>query len=257
MTDIDYTETEMMIKVAADQLENGSSAFVGIGLPVLAANLASRTHAPDLKTFYEGGIYRRTPPEALAFAIDDPVLTSGADYTADIYTTMGAHYRGDIDYSFLGGAQVDKYGNVNSTVIGDFEDPENRIYLTGSGGANDMGSTMNNGIYIVPHDPRKLVDSVDFLTTPGYLDGPGAREEAGFSDGGPHCIITTKGLMFFDDETKEAYLQAYYPGEDIDNIKENTGWDLDIADDVYELDEPSQEEVRLLREEIDPQGMYI
>ena len=253
----DFTDTEMMIKVAADQLEDGSKTFVGVGLPVLAANLAGRTHAPNLITLYEGGIYRRTPSEAVAFTIDDPVLCSGADYTADIYTVMGAQNRGEIDYSFLGGAQVDKYGNLNSTCIGSFEDPDERIYVTGSGGANDMGSTMNNGIIIMPHSPRKLVEDVDFVTTPGYLDGPGAREEAGLSDGGPHCIITTKGLLYFDEDTKEAYLQAYYPGESVEEIKQETGWDLKVADDVYEMEEPSEHELKLLREEIDPEGLYL
>lgn len=255
----DYSPAEMMVVKAAEQLEDGAVTFVGVGLPVLAANLAGKTHAPRLISAYEGGFLRGTPSPSVAFAIDDPVLATGADMTGDMHATMSMMYRGEVEYAFLGGAQVDKYGNINSTGIGDFDDNREEFkYIVGSGGANDMGSNGHKTIIMMPHTPKKLVEEVDFLTTPGYLDGPGSREEVGLPpDTGPETVITTKGILKFDEETKEAYLQAHYPGEDIEEIKRQTGWDLDVADDVYEVEPPRGEQLELLREDIDPEGLYL
>jgi glutaconate CoA-transferase subunit B len=161
---------------------------------------------------------------------------------------------GHVDVGFLSGSQVDKFGNINTTAIGDYAAPKSR--LPGSGGANSIGSLARKVLIIALHDKRRLVDRVDFVTTPGYIDGPGGRERWGLpADTGPSVIITNKGVMRFDPETREAYLVTYHPGNSIDEIVENTGWDLKVADDVGETEPPSAEELRVIREVIDPGRM--
>jgi glutaconate CoA-transferase subunit B len=161
---------------------------------------------------------------------------------------------GMVDVGFLSGSQVDKFGNINTTVIGDYNNPTAR--LPGSGGANPIGSLAKQTLIITLHDKRRLAEKVDFITTPGYIDGPGAREKWGLAQGsGPSCIITNKGVMRFDAHTCEAYLLSFHPGNSVAEIIENTPWALKVSKDVHETKPPTKEELHVLREELDPHGM--
>ena len=162
--------------------------------------------------------------------------------------------RGFIDVGFLGGAQVDKYGNINSTVIGDYEKP--KIRLPGSGGGCEIAALSKRVVIITPHEKRRMVDKVDFITSPGFLAGSDARERL-VSGGGPSAVITTMGVLRFDQLSREMYLDSYYPGLSVDQVKENTGWDLKVSPNVKETEPPTTEEVRILREELDPEGIFL
>jgi glutaconate CoA-transferase subunit B len=159
-----------------------------------------------------------------------------------------------VDVGFLSGSQVDKYGNINTTAIGDYHNPKSR--LPGSGGANPIGSLAKRVIIIALHDTRRLAERVDFITTPGYIDGAGARERWGLPAGtGPEVIITNKAVLRFDKATGEAYLATYHPDTSVDEVRKNTPWDLKVADDVHETEPPTAEELHVLRDILDPKRM--
>jgi glutaconate CoA-transferase subunit B len=161
-----------------------------------------------------------------------------------------------VDYGFLGGAQIDPYGNLNSTVIGDHDTP--KVRLPGSGGGNDVGSHCWRTIAIMKHDKRRFVEKVDFITTPGYLEGPGAREKAGLPPGtGPYRVVTTLGILGYDQKTRRMKLLSLQPDTEIDQVLENTGFDLLLADEITHNPPPSAEELRILREEVDKDKYYI
>jgi len=155
---------------------------------------------------------------------------------------------------FLGGAQIDKYGNINSTVIGDYEQP--KVRLPGSGGGCDIAALAKRVILIAPHEKRRFVEKVDFVTSPGYLDHPAARDELNLT-GGPSAVVTTMGVLRFDDASKEMYLDSHHPGVSVEQIKENTGWTLKVSPSVKETEPPTEDQVAMLREKIDPEGYYL
>jgi len=243
-----------MACVASRVLENGKSIFVGTGLPIIATMLAQRLHAPDLLVVFEaGGIGPKLP--TIPISVGDSRTFHKAAMAASMDYTMGMAQAGLVDYGFLGAAQIDKYGNLNTTVIGDHDAP--KVRLPGSGGANDLGSLCHRTITLMRQDKRRFMEKLDYLTTPGYLTGPGAREAAGLpTETGPYRVITQLGVMGFDEETKEMMLLQVHPGVTIDEVIENTGFDLLIGD-VRETAAPSDEELRLLREEVDPSGIVI
>jgi glutaconate CoA-transferase subunit B len=175
--------------------------------------------------------------------------------TGGLVDVMGMFLQGGwVDVGFLAGSQIDKYGNINTTVIGKYEKPKNR--LPGSGGANPIGSLAKRVLIIALHNVRTLTEKVDFITTPGYLDGPGARERWGLPpDTGPQVIITNKAIMRFDKEIKEAYLESYHPGTSVDEVVKLTPWALKVSDDVCETEPPREDEIRVMREVIDPHRM--
>lgn len=250
----DFTPLELMACVAAHQLEDGRTVGVGTGLPMIAALLAQKTHAPNLIIFFEAGSMAPLVP-TLPISVGDsrcgyrPVAATG------LAGIMETGQRGMIDYAFLGGAEVDMYGNINSTVIGDHDLPKTR--LPGSGGANDFGSLSWRTLIIARHDKAKLPEKVGFITTPGYIDGPGAREKAGLPTGtGPFRVITNLALMGFDEDTKRMKLLSVHPGISVDQVVENTGFELLVPDEVGTSDEPTDEELRILKE-IDPAGIII
>ena len=250
----DFTPLELMACVAAHQLEDGRTVGVGTGLPMIAALLAQKTHAPNLIIFFEAGSMAPLVP-TLPISVGDsrcgyrPVAATG------LAGIMETGQRGMIDYAFLGGAEVDMYGNINSTVIGDHDLPKTR--LPGSGGANDFGSLSWRTLIIARHDKAKLPEKVGFITTPGYIDGPGAREKAGLPTGtGPFRVITNLALMGFDEDTKRMKLLSVHPGISVDQVVENTGFELLVPDEVGTSDEPTDEELRILNE-IDPAGIII
>jgi len=250
-----YSPTELLICVAARLMEDGTGAFIGTGIPMLAAALAKRLYAPNLVPVFEfGGLGASL--EDLPLGVGDIRTFHKALMAAGICDIMETATRGLIEYGFLGGAQIDPYGNLNSTVIGDHDRP--KVRLPGSGGANDVGSLCWQTIAIMKHDKRRFVERVDFITTPGYLDGPGARERAGLPAGsGPYRVVTDLALLGYDEETKRMKLLALNPGVTVERVVENTGFELIIPEEVGENEPPTEEELRTLREEIDPHRLYI
>lgn len=255
MTDLTYTPNELMVCVAARSMEDGTTAFIGTGIPMLAAALAQKLYAPGLIAVFEfGGIGAQL--ETLPLAVGGSQTFHRALAASGICDLMETAQRGFIDYGFLGGAQIDMYGNLNSTVIGSYYPP--KVRLPGSGGGNDVGSLCWKTIAIMRHDKRRFVPRCDFITTPGYLTGPGAREDAGLPQNtGPVYVISTLARLDFDPETCRMRLQATFPGVAVQDVIDNTGFDLIVSDTVETIDPPTPEELRTLREEIDPDRLYI
>jgi glutaconate CoA-transferase, subunit B len=255
MSQPDYNPTELLICIASRLMEDETTAFIGTGIPMLAASLAQRRQAPNLIPIFEfGGMGAIL--EDLPMAVGEARTFHRALHASGITDTMETAARGFIDYGFLGGAQIDPYGNLNSTVIGPHDKPKAR--LPGSGGANDVGSLCWRTIIILRHSARSFVPRLDFLTTPGYLSGPGAREEAGLPPGtGPLYVVSTLALMGFDDETKRMVLLATHPGVTVDQVTAETGFELIIPPDVGQNEAPTEEELRILRDEVDRQRLYI
>jgi glutaconate CoA-transferase subunit B len=255
MSDQPYTKTELMICVAARLFHDGTTAFIGTGIPMLAAMLATKTTAPNLVPVFEfGGMGAIL--EHLPRAVGEARTFHKGLSASGICDTMETAARGFIDYGFLGGAQIDGYGNLNSTTIGDHDHPKAR--LPGSGGGNDVGSLCWMTVAIMQHDKRRFVPKVDFITTPGYLTGPGAREAAGLPrNSGPINVVSTLALMDYDRETCRMRLAATHPGVTVEDVIANTGFELIVPEHVGVNEPPSVEELRLLREEIDPERFYI
>jgi glutaconate CoA-transferase, subunit B len=251
-----YNSMELMICCAARCLENGRTAAVGTGAPCAAAMLAQRTTAPDLVTLFEaGGVAPQLPTMPISVG-DSRTFFRGlmATSMADIMETC---QRGLIDYTFLGGAQIDAYGNLNSTIIGaDYRRP--RVRLPGSGGANDLASLCWKILVVTAHDRRRFVEKLDFLTTPGYLTGPGAREAAGLSPGtGPYRVITDLAVMGYHAETKRMEVLSLHPGVELQQVQAATSFELGVHEPLTVTPAPTDVELRILREEVDPHRYII
>ena len=251
-----YNAMELMICCASRLLADGCTVAVGTGAPCAAAMLAQRTSAPNLILCFEaGGVAPQLP--TMPISVGD----SRAFYRAVMATSMAdimeMCQRGLIDYTFLGGAQIDTFGNLNSTLIGtDYARP--RVRLPGSGGANDLASLCWRIIVLTNHDRRRFVEKLDFVTTPGYLTGPGAREAAGLPPGtGPYRVITDLAMMGFHEETKRMEILSVHPGVTLEQVREATGFDLGAHEPLAMTAAPSAEELRLLREEVDPHRYVV
>jgi glutaconate CoA-transferase subunit B len=251
-----YNAMELMICCAARLLEDGATVAVGTGVPCAAAMLAQRTSAPNLVVLFEaGGVAPQLP--TMPISVGDSRTFHRAVLASNMCDVMETCQRGLIDYAFLGGAQIDAYGNMNSTIIGDqFLKP--KVRLPGSGGANDLASLCWRVIVITNHDRRRFVEKVDFLTTPGYLSGPGAREAAGLPPGnGPYRVITDLAILGYDSETKRMRALSLHPDVTIDQVRENTGFELAADASLPVTPTPSAEELAILRTEVDPLGYTI
>lgn len=251
---MEYSSSELMIINAARFLKNGDVVFVGVGQPNLACNLAKRTHAPDLVMIYEAGVIG-AEPNRLPLSIGDPTLVSGALSVVSMYDIFANYLqRGNVDVGFLGGAQIDKYGNINATVIGDnYAHP--KVRLPGSGGAQEIAAWANRCYILTPHQKRRFPEKVDFLTSAGYLDGLGRREKAGLRGKGPVGVVTDIGILE-PDGTGELVLTALHPGKTAQEAIENTGWALKVAGNLRLTAPVTEKELVILREELDPTGIY-
>ncbi len=250
----DYIKPELMACCGAREISDGDIVVVGTGFPTMSANIARHTHAPRAMLMQESGVYDARPARP-ALSVGDPCLNPGAAMIGGLVDIMGMFLQGGwVDVGFLAGSQIDKYGNINTTAIGPYESPKSR--LPGSGGANPIGALAKHTLIIALHNTRTLAENVDFITTPGYLTGPGAREKWGLPPGsGPRVMITNKAVMRFDKDTKEAYLESYHPGTSVDEVVKLTPWKLRVSEDVHETEPPREEEIRALREILDPHRM--
>lgn len=254
--EVRYNLREFLAFSGASVLEDKKSVFVGTGLPIIASMLAQRTHAPNLLIVFEAGGLGPQIVE-LPISVGESRTYFRAVAASSMHDVMSLSQAGYIDYGFLGAAQMDMYGNINTTVIGDYDLP--KVRLPGSGGANDVGSFSQRLIIIIANQSKRtFVSKVDFLTTPGYLDGPGAREKVGLAKGsGPYRVITQLGIYGFDEETKRLKLISLHPGASIESIKESSSFEIIIPDEVETSPEPTEEHLRMLREEIDPAGIVL
>jgi glutaconate CoA-transferase subunit B len=245
---------ELMISVAARYLDDGKTVAVGTGAPCAAAMLAQKTNSPGLVILFEAGGVAPQLPE-MPISVGDSRTFYRAVMAAGMVDTMTTCARGQVDYAFLGGAQIDKYGNINSTVIGDYEKP--KVRFPGSGGANDFASLCWKTMIMTVHSKTRFVEKCDFITSPGFLTGAGAREAAGLPEGGPYKIVTDLGVMGFEEKTKAMMIDSIHPGVDVDMVLSETGFELIVPSEIGSTEPPTEAELRILRDEVDPLRLVI
>jgi acyl CoA:acetate/3-ketoacid CoA transferase beta subunit len=250
---LEYTPFELMAVAGARELKNGEVVGVGLGLPVIASFLARRTHAPNITLLFELGVIDAEPIHT-GVGLADPRIWYRAKALSSFVDILGTVlHKGLVDVGFLGGLEIDAYGNLNTTLLGD---PKGKFrHFTGSGGANDIASCARRTITIIRHEARKLNEAVSFVTSPGYLRGDGGREAAGLA-GGPNRVITDKAILDFDPESKRMRLVSIHPGITLEDVLENMNFRPIVPDDLPTTELPTAEQIRLIREEIDPEGMY-
>ncbi len=249
-----YSSAELLTINAARLLRDGDVVFVGVGLPNLACNLARHTHAPHLVMIYEAGVIGAQPAR-LPLSIGDPTLVSGALAVCSMYDIFSLYLqRGNVDVGFLGGAQIDRYGNINATVVGSYDHP--KVRLPGSGGSMEIAAWANRCYILTPHQKRRFPEKVDFRTSAGFLGGRREREAAELRGAGPQAVVTDLGILE-PDENGELTLTALHPGCTAEQACANTGWPLKAASLLRTTQPPTQEELAILREELDPQGIYL
>lgn len=255
MADQMYSPSELMIINASRLLKDGDVVFVGVGQPNLACNLAKRTHAPHLVMIYEAGVIGAEPAR-LPLSIGDPTLVSGALSIVSMYDIFALYLqRGNIDVGFMGGAQIDRFGNINATLIGpDYHHPKTR--LPGSGGAQEIAAWANRCYIMTPHQKRRFPEKVDFLTSAGFLSGRGERQNAGLRGGGILAVVTDIGILE-PDASGELILTTLHPGRSADEAKINTGWELKVAADLQPSAAVTERELDILRTQLDPSGIYL
>ncbi|MEZ5331070.1 MAG: CoA-transferase [Thermoanaerobaculia bacterium] len=250
---MEYSPAELMVCRAARELVDGEVVFVGIGLPNLACNLARRLHAPSLLLLYESGAVGAVP-ERVPVSIGDPALVTDSLSVCSMADVFYGYLQGGrIDVGFLQGAQIDRHGNLNTTVIGDYDHP--KVRLPGSGGACEIAIHAKRVLVIAPQSRQSFPAALDFTTSPGLLGGPGERERLGFPGGGPSIVVTDLATYSFTDG--EMTLASLHPGVTLDRVRETLGWDPRLAAEIPETEPPTAEELRLLREDLDPGHLYL
>lgn len=252
----EYNPMELMICTAAGFMENGCSAIVGTGAPCAAAMLAQKTTAPDMMILFEaGGVAPLLP--TMPVSVGDSRTTWKAIMASSMTEIMSIASRGLADYAFLGGAQIDLHGNLNSTIIGqDYHHP--KVRLPGSGGAADLATNCWKVMVITPHEKRRFVEKLDFITSPGYLSGGNSREESGLPPNtGPYKIVTNLAVMGFDNHDRRMEIESLSHGVTVDEVQENTGFKLLVKKNIHETKTPSEQTLKILREEVDPHKYII
>jgi len=253
-TDLDYTPFELMAVAGARELKDGEVIGVGLGLPVISSFLAKRTHAPNATILFELGVVDPEPLTVAVHGLSDPRIW----YRAKIHTSFAdmlgtVLHKGLIDVGFLGALEIDMYGNLNTTLLGDPKGKFRRF--TGSGGGNDLASNARRTVITIRHEARKLNKAVTFITSPGYLRGGDEREKLGLR-GGPSRVITDKAIFGFDPDSKKMRLESIHPNTTLDDVLSNMSFEPILADEVPVTAPPTAEEIRLIREEIDPEKAY-
>ena len=252
----DYTLREMMAIAAAREIKDGDIVFCGTGISMLAAMAAKYISAPNSTIFFETGAID-SKLEEVPLAVADPRVmyhTAVNGSLADSFATMQNPFTGRRVVGIMGAAQIDPYGNLNSTVIGDYAAP--KVRFSGSGGACDVASFVNRTIIFMQHEKRKFVNKLDYLTSPGWMGGPDGRKKEGLPEGGPESVITNLGIMRFNQATRKMFLDCFYPGVTPRNILENMSFGVDIQN-ARQAQEPTGEELRILRERCDPQRLIL
>jgi len=239
-----YTLGELMVATAAREIHDGEIVFVGMRLPLIAFVVAKKTHAPNAVGLFENGVIRTTPAPELIYTMADPPNILGATQCLDMLGVMSLLQSGRVHLGFLGAAEVDRFGNLNSTEV---TGPKGSTRLPGSGGACDIASLAHRFVVLLEHDKRRLPERVSYRTSPGNGDGPGWRKRVGLPRGGPSAVITTKAVLRFGHDG-EAYLASTHPGIDVDDVIASTGWQLTMGKCVAQTPEPTTEELKAIRE---------
>jgi glutaconate CoA-transferase, subunit B len=251
---IEYTPHELMVVAAAREITDGEIVFVGMRLPLLAFSLAKRTHAPSAIGLFENGLVRDSVLPPNLYTMSDAPNVADAAWATGLLEVMQLLQRGDVHLGFIGGAEVDRFGNINTNLIGSPERP--RIKLPGSGGGADIACLAQRLVALMEHEPRRLRERVDFITSPGYGDGtPEWRARQGLVRGGPAALITTLGVLRFSPDTREAYLASYHPFTSPQAVVTATGWALQVGPACAPTRAPTEEELRLIRA-ADPHGFW-
>lgn len=245
---LNYSRDELMIVEAARQLQDGQACFVGIGMPSTAANLARLTHAPDIVLIYESGTIG-AKPNVLPLSIGDPELAETADAVVSVPEIFNYWLQGGrIDVGFLGAAQIDRYANINTTVIGGEGYQRPKVRLPGAGGAPEIAASCGEVFIMLRQSRRGFVDKMDFITSVGHVHGGDSRDKLGLKGRGPTRVITDLGIMEPDPETKELVLTSLHAGVSVDEVRESTGWDLKVSEQLRETEPPSPQHLEVLRE---------
>jgi len=251
---VDYSKNELMIVSASRALRGSRVVFVGVGLPNIACNLARRSHSPEMELVYESGVFGAQPAR-LPLSIGDPTLVSGATSVTSMADLFMYYLQGGlVDVALLGGAQIDRFGNLNTTVIGDYDRP--KVRLPGSGGACEIAINAKKIFMIMRLKRRAFVDKIDFLTSPGHLEGGNSRERMDYPGAGPDLVITDRALFSFDNPEREMMLVELGPGESVESIQEEVGWDLRVSEKLKDMPQPETADLAIIREQLDPTGMY-
>lgn len=246
-----YTAGELMVSAAAREIKDGEVVFVGMRLPLIAFVVAKRTHAPNAVGLFENGVVRTTPAPELIYTMADPPNLLGATQCLDMLGVMGLLQSGRVHLGFLGAAEVDRFGNLNSTEV---KGAKGTIRLPGSGGACDIASLAQRFVVLLEHTRQRLPERVSFVTSPGNGAGEGWRKRVGLPRGGPSAVITTKAVLRFA-ENGEAYLASLHPGIDVDAVLSDTGWKLRVSDELNQTPAPTREELAVIRE-YDKEGFW-
>ncbi len=241
-----------MVAAAAREIHDGEVVFVGMRLPLLGFALARALHAPRAVGLFENGVIRDTPPSAPIITMGDPPNIAGAVACTTLGDVMSHLQWGRVDVGFLGGAEVDRYGNLNTTWAAE---GERRIRLPGSGGAADIAALSHRTVILIPHERRRFPERVRYLTSPGYGTGPAWRKTVGLRRGGPSRVISSLGIFGFDPVSCEMVLESVHPGVTVEEVKSQTGWAVRVRPDLAETPEPSREELDVLRQ-FDPDGLW-
>ncbi len=251
---MDFTKNELMIVNASRALAGSRVVFVGVGLPNIACNLARRSHSPGMELVYESGVFGAQPAR-LPLSIGDPTLVSGATSVTGISDLFMYYLQGGlVDAALLGGAQIDRFGNLNTTTIGSYATP--KVRLPGSGGACEIAINARKTLMIMRLKRRAFVEKLDFLTSPGHLQGGDSRAQLGMPGQGPGLVITDRASFSFDNPAHEMMLVELAPGETVGSIGEDVGWELKVSPDLREMKPPDPAELAIIREQLDIEGLY-
>jgi glutaconate CoA-transferase subunit B len=251
----EFSSSEIMVTRAAKELKNREVIFVGIGLPNLACNLARRLQAPELTLIYESGAVGAVPTR-LPISIGDPCLVTDSISVCSMVEVFYYYLQGGlIDVGFLGGAQVDRFGNINSTVIGEYKHP--KVRLPGSGGACEISIHAKKIILILKQNKKTFTEKIDFITSPGFINSENPRKKHGIPGGGPVLVITDLGVYSFTSDTHEMILTEMHPGVSQEIIRENLSWDIKVSDSIKTTDSPTTRELKIIREDLDPDKIYL